>query len=315
MRVIVQEISELAKEIRGFKLVSESGEPLAAHTCGAHIDVTMPDGMVRQYSIVNQSGDDYYLIGVNLDQASRGGSSFMHNGLAQGDTLEISAPRNNFPLDEDAAMSILIAGGIGITPIYSMVRRLVELGRPWRLYHCTRNLERTPFVMELRSLAERSGGKLFHVHDGIPGIRPLDILEVVDHAPEGTHFYCCGPTPMMDAFVQVTTQVPPANLHIEHFKGTSVANDGDTDFKVTCARSDLVVNVPKGTSILAALEAQGLSPLCSCREGICGTCETAILSGQPDHRDTVLTPDERESNLTMMICVSRAKEGELTLDI
>lgn len=315
MRAAIRKISKMADGILGFELVSEAEGPLAAFTCGAHIDVIMPNGVTRQYSLVNQSGDDHYHICVNLDPASRGGSSFMHEVVAEGDVLEISAPRNNFPLHEAAPMSILIAGGIGITPIYAMAAQLAAIGRPWRLYHCTRNVARTPFVKELRELAVRSGGELVHVHDGIPGIRPLDIAAVVDTAPADTHFYCCGPKPLMDAFAKATARIATANIHTEHFTNAVVAKDDDSDFTVVCARSNRSVVVPKGVSILAALEAQGMAPLCSCREGICGTCETNILAGQPDHRDAVLTPDERESGETMMICVSRAKGKEITLDI
>ncbi len=315
MHAIVKEIAAPAEGLRSFKLVSTNGAPLEPYTCGAHLDVMMPNGITRQYSLISRSGDDSYHICVNRDAASRGGSAYMHDTVAVGDTLQISAPRNHFPLDETAAMSILIAGGIGITPIYAMVVRLAELGRPWRLYHCTRNVARTPFIQELRDLAARSGGELVHVHDGIPGIRPLDIPAVVASAPKDTHFYCCGPTPLMDAFAKATASVAHHNVHTEHFANTVTPTDNDTAFEVILARSGRKITVPKGTSILQALEASGLTPLCSCREGICGTCETTILAGVPDHRDAVLSLEERDANQTMMICVSRAKGAELTLDI
>jgi len=315
MRVVVHEISDPAEGIRGFKLISDTGAPLVGFTCGAHIDVTLPNGLTRQYSLVNRADEDHYFICVNRDAASRGGSAFMHDAVKPGDILEISEPRNNFPLVEDAAMSILIAGGIGITPIFAMVARLAELGRPWRLYHCTRSHARTPFAKELRALAEQSSGELVHVHDGIPGIRPLEVAEVVEAAPPGTHFYCCGPEPLMNAFAKATQSLPAERVHTEHFSGVALDTSDDADFEVICARSNKRLSVPKGTSILAALEAAGLSPLCSCREGICGTCETTVLAGEPDHRDAVLSPAERASNATMMICVSRAQGKELTLDI
>ena len=143
----------------------------------------------------------------------------------------------------------------------------------------------------------------------------MDVAAAIADQPGGTHFYCCGPTPLMDAFDEATRSLPPQQVHTERFSGVVVDTEDDTDFEVICARSDKRVRVPKGTSILAALEAEGLSPLCSCREGVCGTCETAVLAGTPDHRDAVLSPEERAANETMMICVSRAQGKELTLDI
>ncbi|WP_323037217.1 PDR/VanB family oxidoreductase [Pararhodobacter sp.] len=315
MQVVVQQITAPAEGLRSFKLVAHNGASLDRFTPGAHIDVAMPNGITRQYSLINQQGEDHYHICVNLDAASRGGSAFMHQTVAVGDTLEISAPKNLFPLVEDAPQTILIAGGIGITPIYAMVRRLAELKQPWRLYHCTRNVARTPFITELRDLAARSGGELVHVHDGIPGIRPLDVAEVVASSDPGTHFYCCGPTPLMNAFAQATAKLPQDRVHTEHFSNIVEVKADDAAFDVILNRSGRKITVPKGISILQALEAEGLAVLCSCREGICGTCETTILAGEPDHRDKVLTPDERATNETMMICVSRAKSAELTLDI
>ena len=315
MHARVTEITTPAEGLRSFKLVNLSGAALEPFASGAHIDVVMPNGLTRQYSLINRSGDGHYLICVNRDAASRGGSVYMHDAVAVGDTLEISTPKNHFPLTEDAPMSILIAGGIGITPIYAMVGRLAELGRPWRLYHCTRNVARTPFIPELRELAARSDGELVHVHDGIPGIRPLDVAEVVATAPEDTHFYCCGPAPLMDAFAEATRQVAHHNVHTEHFSSTVQASDDDRAFDVILGRSGRRITVPKGISILEALEAEGLAVLCSCREGICGTCETSVLAGEPDHRDAVLSLEERNANQTMLICVSRAKSTELTLDI
>lgn len=316
MKVLVREISRPAEGIRSLTLVSITGEGLEPFTAGAHIDLSLPNGITRQYSLVNDVCDGTYRVCVNLDANSRGGSTWLHEVLAEGDTLTISAPRNNFPLVEDAAMSILIAGGIGITPIFAMVRRLATLRRPWRLYHCTRTIARTPFAEEIRALAAQSDGEIVHIHDGIPGIRPLDIGAVVANAPEATHFYCCGPAPLMDSFAAATTDVPKGNVHVEHFSNANAAaRADDRAFDVVCARSGKRIAVPSGISILGALEAAGLAPLCSCREGICGTCETVVLKGNPDHRDMVLTPEERESNQTIIICVSRARDAEIILDI
>lgn len=317
MRATVRQITQLAEGIRAFRLVGADGGPLPDFTPGAHIDVTLPGGLIRQYSLINAAGESHYRIAVNLDANSRGGSRCLHQDVAEGDVLEIGGPRNHFPLTEDAPLTVLIAGGIGITPLFAMAARLARLGRRWRLYHCTRTPARTPFVDELRALVrDHPGGEVIHLHDAVPGIRPLDMAAIATEAPAGTHFYACGPEPMLAAFLAATASRPPAMVHVERFAAVAPAPQGDdAAFDVICARSNLRVAVAPGQSILAALEAQGIAPLCSCREGICGTCETAILEGEPDHRDAVLTPEERAEGRTMMICVSRARGRELTLDL
>lgn len=317
MKAVVRNISEAADGIRSFRLESDDGTSVPDFEPGAHVDVAMPDGTTRQYSLINAAGEGHYQICVNLDANSRGGSRYMHEAVVVGGTLEISAPRNNFPLIETAPMSVLIAGGIGITPILAMVRRLSSLGRGWRLYHCTRNPARTPFVDVLQSFSRQMpGGEVVYVHDAVPGIRHLDIPAVVAAARPGTHFYCCGPEPMLDAFGVATAGLPREFVHVERFSNAAAAaRDDDADFELICKRSGLRVPVPAGQSILEALEAHGLTPLCSCREGICGTCETRVLAGEADHRDAVLSPEERQGNQTMMICVSRARGRQLTLDI
>ena len=283
---------------------------------GAHIDLHLPNGLIRQYSLLNAAHGDTLEVAVNLDPNSRGGSASVHRDLKPGDRIEIQGPRNHFPLAEDAPHSVLIAGGIGITPVHAMVHRLSELGRGWTLYHCARAPDRTPYMTELRALAARSGGMLVHVHDGVAGIRPLDLAAVVAGYPADTHFYCCGPGPLMAGFATATAGLPAAQVHVEYFSNTVTASDTKAEaFEVICNRSGKTVQVPADRSILEVLEAEGLTPLCSCREGICGTCETAVMAGEPDHRDLVLTADERASNATMMICISRAKSASLTLDI
>lgn len=314
MQAVVQAIVPIATGILQLRLKPEAGSGPIESTPGAHIDLHLPNGLVRQYSLTNPCASETLDVAVNLDAQSRGGSACVHADLKPGDRIQIGSPRNNFPLDETASHSIFIAGGIGITPIFAMVHRLAELGHPWTLFHCTRTPDRTPFVTELLDLAVRSNGTLIHVHDGIPGIRPLDVEAVVEAAGPETHFYCCGPKPLMAAFERATAHLPPDRVHVEHFSNDAVQADG-AEFDLICARSGLTVTVPAGRSILETLEAQGLAPLCSCREGICGTCETAVLAGEPDHRDLVLSPDERARNSTMMICVSRAKGPSLTLDI
>lgn len=319
MQATVTSVVPVASGILQLGLVPDAGGAAVEVAPGAHIDLHLPNGLIRQYSLLGSSTPQRFDVAVNLDPNSRGGSAAVHKILKAGDRLAISAPRNHFPLCETAAHSVLVAGGIGVTPIHAMVHRLAELGQGWTLYHCARNPERTPYMAELRNLAARSGGTLVHIHDGIAGVRPLDLAAVVEGAPEGAHFYCCGPSPLMAAFADATAGLPAARVHVEYFAAPAPASEasGDTAsaFELVLARSGKVLQIPADRSILEALEAEGIAPLCSCREGICGTCETAILSGEPDHRDLVLSPDERAANATMMICVSRARSASLTLDL
>lgn len=314
MQAVIEAIRPVATGIVQLSLKPEAASQTLEVTPGAHIDLHLPNGLVRQYSLINPAAGETLDVAVNLDPHSRGGSRCVHQDLKAGDRIEISPPRNNFPLDESAHQSIFIAGGIGITPILAMVRRLSELRRAWTLYHCARTPERTPFMAELRILAARVGASLVHVHDGMPGIAPLDIAAVVDAAQDDAQFYCCGPKPLMAAFEAATAKLPPARVHVEYFANDAVRAKGH-EFELVCARSGMTLTIPAGCSVLEALEARGMAPLCSCREGVCGTCETAILAGEADHRDLVLSPDERASNATMMICVSRAKTPSLTLDL
>lgn len=314
MQAVIQAITSVATGIVQLSLMPADGAVIPVVKPGAHIDLYLPNGLVRQYSLLNHGPTDTLKVAVNLDPKSRGGSACVHRDLRPGDRIEIGLPRNNFPLVGSAPHSVFIAGGIGITPIYAMVHRLSELGQGWTLYHCARSPDRTPYMAELRSLAARGGGTLVHVHDGIAGIAPLDIPAVVAGAEPGAHFYCCGPKPLMEAFEAATAKLPAERVHVEYFANAAAQDEG-YGFELICARSNLTLQIPSGTSILQALEAQGIAPLCSCREGVCGTCETTILAGEADHRDLVLCPDERASNATMMICVSRAKSASLTLDI
>lgn len=315
----VEAITTVAEGIKLFTLTSgDSAQPLPPCGPGSHIDVHMANGITRQYSITDTTQHDTYNISVNRDPASRGGSAYMHKELRAGDFIKCSKPRNNFPLREDAQHSVFIAGGIGITPIISMVRRLATVGRPWILYFCTRTKARTPFISEIDELSKIAGGQVEYVHDGENGGKPLDIAESIAAAPPDAHFYCCGPAPLMEAFADATRDIREEFVHTEFFSApiTEVDDGGVAEeFTVVLQRSNRLVTVPADKSILEALEAEGIMPLCSCREGICGTCETKVLAGKPKHNDFVLTPDEREANKTMMLCVSRAYSKEIVLDM
>lgn len=320
-QVLVRGIRIEAEQIRSFELCPVTGASLPAATAGAHIDVHLPNGLVRQYSLLNPGASDSYLIGVNRDPASRGGSSYLHEAVKVGDVLSISLPRNNFPLREGVAHSVLIAGGIGITPIFSMVQRLNQLGRPWTLYYCTRTEARAAFLHELKVLAAAAqGGHLHAIFDQVPGNQMLNLAELVqrseaEHAA-GAHFYCCGPGMLLQGFEQATAAIPAERVHVEYF-GAPVMAAGALakTFSVTLARSGQTFQIPADKSILEVLLSNGVSVLSSCREGVCGSCETAVLAGEPEHRDAVLSAAERAGNRTMMLCVSRCKGASLTLDL
>lgn len=299
-----------APNILSYELRSEDGGELPPFTAGAHIDLTLPNGLVRSYSLLNSQAERHrYVIAVQKDRASRGGSKWMHENLRVGDVLPVGAPRNNFALDEGAEKSIFIAGGIGITPILSMIGRLTAIGREWQLFYCTRTRSGTPFLSVLEAMPQVRLN-----FDEEPGGRMLDIEAVVRSVPLGGHLYCCGPIPMLDAFERAAKDMERASVHVEYFTAKEPpAKEGG--FTVVLAQSGRELAVPAGKSILDTLRDNGLDIRFSCTEGICGTCETKVLEGIPDHRDRILTDSERASNRTMMICCSGSRSEKLVLDL
>ncbi|MEI5999397.1 oxidoreductase [Paraburkholderia bengalensis] len=305
-----------AETVRSFELWPIAGE-LPAFAPGAHLDVHVSAGLIRQYSLTNPHERYRYVVAVHRDPAGNGGSMRMHDSVAVGDRLIVSAPRNHFPLNETAAHSVFVAGGIGVTPLLAMVRRLCELGRSWDFYYCARTPAKAAFLRELSELSSNStDGALHCVFDGEPGAASLNLDDV--RAAHGTQadFYCCGPTPLMDAFSKALADVAPERVHLEYFKApaTELKPHGEA-FTITLLRRGQTFVVPRERSILEVLHENGVPVLTSCQRGICGTCETTVIEGEPDHRDCVLTREERASNRTMMICVSRCKGERLVLDI
>jgi ferredoxin-NADP reductase len=315
---------EEAAGVISLELRAVDGRPLGTFTAGAHIDVHLPvrnaQGrvLVRQYSLCNDPTEqDRYVIGVGRDPNSRGGSLWLQDQLQVGDLLRISAPRNNFPLDESAAYSVLVAGGIGITPLLAMGRRLSALGRPWTLYYCARTPERAAFLEELWALPAR----VVPVFDGLPGREPLDLKKVVAEAPTDAHLYCCGPASLMEAFERAAAGRPRQQVHVEWFKPRGPAADapalaqGEQPFDITLARGGITLHVPAGKSILDVLIEAGVPVQHSCCDGVCGTCETRVIDGVPEHRDAVLLGEAANSSDRMMVCVSRSAGPHLTLDL
>ncbi|HEX2888754.1 PDR/VanB family oxidoreductase [Vineibacter terrae] len=295
-----------------FELRRPDGSDVPPFTAGAHIDLHLAGGLVRQYSIANAPGErDRYLLGIKREAQGRGGSRFVHDAVKVGAILKVSLPRNNFPLVEAAASSVFVAGGIGITPIRSMVHRAHAIGQDWRLHYAVRRRPEAVFAAELLSLGDRVR---LHVDEESEG-RLLDLPAVIAAAPAGAHLYCCGPAPMMAAFKAAAAgAVPAERTHLEYFTSdTAPAVQGG--FVVALARSGRRIVVPPGTSILEALRAAGLRVQAACEQGVCGTCETQVLEGTPDHRDMILSDDEKAAGRSMMICCSGSRSEVLVLDL
>ncbi|RJF92237.1 PDR/VanB family oxidoreductase [Noviherbaspirillum saxi] len=309
--VRVQAMRFEAAGIVSVELVSPQGGELPAFEAGAHVDLHLPNGIVRSYSLLNSPQERHrYVVGVLNDRNSRGGSRYVHEQLRVGATIPISAPRNNFPLDESAAHSVLIAGGIGITPISCMFSRLRSLGKPAELLYCARSRTEAAFCDEL--LAQ--DGVQAHFDQDKSG--PPDLRSYLASKPKDAHFYCCGPTPMLNAFESICEELGLPNVHIERFAATEqVEAVQGSDYVAYLERTKKSITVPAGKSLLDALLEAGMDVDHSCREGVCGACETKVLDGIPEHRDGVLSKAERASNKTMMVCVSGCRGQRLVLDL
>jgi ferredoxin-NADP reductase len=282
---------------------------LPAAEPGAHVDVHMPDGLVRQYSLVTAGRDlSAYHIAIKRERASRGGSSFMHDKLRVGQLLQIGTPRNSFPLNEDAHHTVLIAGGIGVTAIWAMAQRLESIGRSFEMHYACRERADAAFLDDIERLTHAR----IHVDANCSG-QPLDLRTIVASAPRDAHFYCCGPLPMLDAFEAATSSLPAEQVHVEYFAPKQMAAV-DGGYVVQLQRTGQEFEVPKGRTILQVLRDAGVSAPYSCEQGICGACEVNVVSGVPDHRDSVLSASEQQSGKTMLICCSGSKTERLVID-
>jgi len=313
MEVLVHAVIREAPDLHSWDLRSPNDQELPAFTAGAHIDLHLPNGMQRSYSLVNPQTERHrYVIAVQKEINGRGGSRCLHESVHTGNLIRVSAPRNNFPLVENAEHTILIAGGIGITPLLCMVHRLRHLQRPWQLYYAARSRRHAAFVDTVRDFGSM---EQVHIHlDEECGGKLLDLHAVVSAAPKEAHFYCCGPLPMLTVFEQVTAGLPPSNVHVESFTARQPPASGG-GYVVRLARSGREIRVDKGQTILATLLEAGFDLPHSCLEGVCGACETKVVDGVPDHRDSILSTSERESGKTMMICCSGSRSECLVLDL
>jgi ferredoxin-NADP reductase len=313
IEVLVRSITYQADDVISLDLRPVAAQTLPAFEAGAHIELKLRNGLLRHYSLANPQHERHrYCVAVLKEPAGRGGSRFIHETVRAGDIWRVSSPRNNFALDESADGSVLIAGGIGITPIWCMVQRLVELGRPWKLFYAVRSRRKAAFLDDILAL-NAAGNVHLHFDDELEDT-VLNLDAATQNATHGTHFYCCGPLPMLAAFERATARLPAQTVHVEYFAAKEpVAVSGG--FDVVLARSGRSVFVPERSTILDALLAAGVDVGHSCLEGVCGTCETKVLEGVPDHRDMVLSAQERASNRTMMICCSGAMSERLVLDL
>ncbi len=310
--LVVAHTWALARDILGFELRDAAGAELAPFTAGAHIGVVTPNGALRKYSLTNDCIErDRYVIAVRRESGGRGGSASLFDDVREGMTLACSTPRNDFALDPKARRYLFVAGGIGITPILSMVRELARSGdKPFRLYYLTRCAEDTAFADDVAS-RELAPHVVLH-HDGGDPARSLDLWPLFER-PQPAHVYCCGPRGLLQAVRDMTGHWPASSIHFESFAdAATLAIPEDRPFRVRLAHSGDVVDVAAGQSILDALRDHGLDVPSSCESGTCGTCRTRLLAGVADHRDLVLSPAEHAD--TIMACVSRARSPELVID-
>ncbi|MDV3249977.1 Rieske 2Fe-2S domain-containing protein [Devosia sp. BK] len=311
--VVVKRKWQSADGVIGFELADRDGKHLPTFQPGAHIDVHLPNGLVRQYSLTNGPGDLMsYTIGVKAESASKGGSKVLVESVREGDVLAISEPRNNFPLRRDATRTVLIAAGIGITPLLSMARFLDKSSLNYELHYFARASETMAFSSELDVLHGRVDRHIGLQREAIKA----KVTEVLGQYQFANHVYICGPGAMLEMVQETATALgwPDEAVHFEYFENTKTI-DASSAFDVELARSALTLHVPAGRTILETMREAGLTVPSSCEQGACGTCLTGVIEGEVDHQDVYLNKTEKASNTCMMTCVSRAKSGRLVLDI
>jgi ferredoxin-NADP reductase len=309
LRLRVLEKQALSRDVVGVALDS-AGAALPEWEPGAHITLVLPSGLERQYSLCGSVEDrDTWRIAVLREPDSRGGSAYVHDELAVGDELDVRPPRNNFPLAE-AERYMFVAGGIGITPIVPMIAAAERAGADWELHVGARDAGSFPFGDRLRAYGDQ---RVHLIAQDVDGVLDLDTI-LATLSPE-TLVYCCGPAGLLQAVEQRAAGWPSDTLHLERFTPVEVAGDAvDAPFVARLKASGVDLQVGAAESILHAMARAGIDAPSSCREGTCGTCETRVLAGTPDHRDSVLTASEQAAGDYMMICVSRALGPEIELD-
>ncbi len=316
--VRVQSIGKESEEIKSYILADPSGEPLPEYLAGAHVDVYLENGLIRQFSLCGSDADRrHYRIGVLREVAGAGGSEYFFKHVKVGDMLTISEPKNLFKLSPDAQRHLLIAGGIGITPILSMIYQLERQNADYVIHYCARSLQAAAFRQDLKSLVPPNQLN-FHFDGGDPKFG-LDLKAILGAVIPGTHLYYCGPPSLMAAANAGSSHWPEGTVHCEHFSADSLdkskidASPGNGEFQVRLASSGSEFTIPSNRSIVEVLRENGVFVDTSCEEGFCGTCLTRYLEGEPMHRDQILDDDDRDEYV--LICCARSKTPRLLLDL
>lgn len=316
INVKISKVTHEAEGVRSFLLRKTGLFKLPAYEPGAHIDVHCGEGIIRQYSLCGDPSDrNHYLIAVKQVECSRGGSDLMHLSVQEGDRLEIGSPRNNFQLDHSASHTVLLAGGIGITPIIAMADHLQTQGRSFELHYFSRGQEHTAFRKRLLTGSFAARVSVFEGLDVIETKRKLSAI--LENPKRQTQVYICGPGPFMETAENLALdRIPASDVKLERFGANLALASGPTaPFRVELARTGTTLDVGAEETILDVLEAHGIDAAFSCEQGVCGTCVTRVLEGEPDHRDSFLSPRQRQANQRICLCVSRSKSPKLVLEL
>lgn len=314
MKVFIKSKQIEADDIVSLELVPIDDCSLPSFEAGAHIDLHLPNGLIRQYSLCNSPSETHrYLIAILKDTESRGGSEAVHRLVNAGDEIEISAPRNLFPLNCEAKKTLLFAGGIGVTPILAMAETLHRLGKDFDMHYCAHSQSRAAFISRIQSspFAEKVTSYFADKN------QKIDAQAIIGAATAGTHLYVCGPSGFMTFIIDTATSQnwPKEHIHQEYFSAESVDKSHDAAFVVEIKSTGKIIDISAKQSVLEALEEADIFLPVSCEEGICGTCVTGVLEGEPEHRDVFLTDAEKAANDQFTPCCSRSKSARLVLDL
>ncbi|OAJ53676.1 Vanillate O-demethylase oxidoreductase [Paraburkholderia ginsengiterrae] len=304
-----------AENVVSLELTSIGGQSLPAFSAGSHIDIVVRDGIVRQYSLCNAPTERHrYVIGVLRDPYSRGGSMAIHDAVVEGTILHISEPKNHFAL-KPARRSLLLAGGIGVTPIICMAEQLTRIGADFEMHYCTRSLERTAFHQRIIG-SPFSDRVSFHFGDG-PAPQRLNLPLLLGNPESDIALYVCGPGGFIDSVIKTAENLGWQGQQIifERFGALTRSSASDVSFEVKVASSGKIITIAGGKTIVAVLAEHGVDVPVSCEQGVCGTCVTRVLAGTPDHQDLYFTDEEHAKNDQMTLCCSRSKSALLVLDL
>lgn len=313
MEVTIHQIHQHNANILSFELISSNGSPLPAFQAGAHIDVHLGEGLIRQYSLANCSSEQQrYVIGVLKDPNSRGGSEYVHTQLQCGQRLTISEPRNLFALDPNLEEAVLCAGGIGITPILAMAKELKRQNRSFKLYYFVKTRSALAFLDDLAELGEH-----VHIHIDDEADTHCDLPHELTQRALDKHLYVCGPDGFMNFVIQTAQQQawPDSNIHKEHFSAQTIDTSNDGSFSIQILKTGQLIHVAQDQTAAKALEAAGVIVPMSCEQGICGTCLVNVVEGEIDHRDMYLTEEEQAAHNQFTPCCSRAKSKVIVVDL